>query len=384
MSSNQSEKEPIIAQLQALLDESVAAGVPGISAAIQTSTGTQWDLSAGYADIQTKAAIDKTTAFGIGSITKPFVAVLTLQLVQEGRLNLSDHAKSLLSADVLHGIQHAEEATIAQLLSHTGGITSWEDDRQWQKDGRGENIQPSKIWQKSETLDYVRRAGEDTGLKPGPFHYANTNYTLLGLIIEEITKSTAEAEIRRRILEPLQMADTYFEGFEQPRVDRTPHRYHWSTPTFHQTAGFSPHHKPVRDDLVDVTGTNLSVSWTAGGMISTPTDLLKFANGLREGKLLNAQSMAALMDWQPAFENIDMGRGVSRLRDSGLPGTWVGHNGGVLGFTAAWWWDYEGTCAVSVLANVGSSHAGDVPSHAARVAIKTKFLRLAAELAALG
>lgn len=381
MAEAELKQQEILEKLQSVLDQSAASGVPGISAAIQGSGTDQWNLATGFTDILAKNPISETSAFGIGSITKVFVAVVVLQLIQEKKLSLDDQAGSILGSEYLDGIQHAKEATIGRLLSHTGGIFSWEDDLRWQQDGRGRHVKPGKLWKKDETLQYVRRPG-DNGLELGKFHYANTNYTILGLIIERVTQNTAEAEIRRRILEPHNMADTYFEGFEQPVLDRTPRRYHWATDTFRNTAGVSPSFTQVRHDLMDVTGTNLSVSWTAGGMISTPTDLLKFASALKSGALLDPSSMRTLMEWRPADEKKDMGSGIFHLKDPDLPGTWIGHNGGVLGFTAALWWDNDNSCVVAILSNVGVSHAGTVPSSAAHVAISTDFLKLAAQLAA--
>lgn len=341
----------------------------------------QWHSVAGQSDILAQTPIEKATAFGIGSITKLFVAVVILQLVREGKISLEDQTFSILEADVLDGIPNAAEASIGDLLGHRGGIPSWEDDPRWIVDGRGRNIDYQKIWEKQETLEYVKQPGT-TGFPVGKYSYANTNYTLLGLIIERVTGNTAEAEIRHRILQPLDMEATYLEGFEQPSSDQTPHRYHWATDTFRWTAGISPQFIRVRDDLIDATGANLSVSWTAGGMISNPTDLLKFAVALQTGKLLDPASMTTFMEWQEADESKDMGHGIFRLKRVDLPDTWVGHNGGVLGFTGALWWNTDGSCAISILSNVGGSHAGEVPSSAAKVALSTDFLPLCAQLAA--
>lgn len=374
----ESTQKEILISLQSILDEAVANGVPGISAAIHTRQGQQ-DFSAGHSDLSTQAPIDKDAAFGVGSITKLFVAVVILQLIEEQKIALDGQAISILGPGIVDGIPHASEASIGSLLSHTSGIPSWEDDPTWIKDGRGENVKPEKTWGKAETLDYVKRPGV-TGFPVGKFNYANTNYTILGLIIEQVTRNTAESEIRRRILQPLGMSRTYLEGFEQPSSDRTTRRYHWATDTFRSTAGISPRVTQVRDDLVDVSGTNLSVSWTAGGMISTPTDLLKFAGALQNGRLLKESSLRTFMEWHEADETKDMGHGIFVLKRPSLPGTWIGHNGAVLGFNAGLWWNTDGSCAVAICSNAGVSHAGVVPSSAARVVGATEFLELAAKL----
>lgn len=151
-------QEEILAQLQSILDQSVASGVPGISATIHTQEA-QWNFIAGYSDIQTQTPITADTTFGVGSITKVFIAVVVLQLVQEKQLALYDHAVSILGVATLKDIPHAQEARIKDLLSHTSGIPSWEDDSTWIKDGRGENIRPERIWHKQDTLQYVRQPG---------------------------------------------------------------------------------------------------------------------------------------------------------------------------------------------------------------------------------
>ena len=391
----EAEQKSIHSSIQDKLDACVANGVPGVSAAVRTASGDEYHFQAGHANIVTRVPLDSTFAFGIGSITKVFVAVVVLQLVEDGRLRLEDTVSSILSQTEFFGNDpHAESASIEQLLNHTSGIASWEDDPTWIQDGRGKSIDPEKTWRKDETLGYVRPSAS-ASLNVEEFSYANTNYTLLGLIIERITEKTAESEIRRRVLQPLDMQHTYFDSFEEPSagLENKLRRYHWATPTFRETAGISPCFFTVegRDDLVDVTNSNLSVSWTAGGMMSTPSDLLKFAAGLRDGTLLSPVSLKTLMDWHKIDEKQDIGHGVFRLqmpRPGEKAASWVGHNGGVLGFSAALWWtiDQESSasesesarCAVSILCNVGASHAGkiSIPASAAHDPMRTELLEL--------
>ena len=421
-------QQTIFTRIQSVLDSCIADGVPGISAAIHTTSGETHHFQAGHADIISKCAANKNTAFGIGSITKVFVAVVILQLIEDQKLSLNETVSSILGTnDFLDKDPHAGKARIEDLLSHTSAIASWEDDADWIPDGRGRNLQPEKLWAKDETLRYVKPSAS-AELEKATFHYANTNYTLLGLIIEHITHNTAESEIRARILQPLGMEHTYVEGFEQPRpligtVSPPPRRYHRATPTFLRTPGLSPHFSfvppPPKDDLIDVTASNLSVSWMAGGMISTPSDLIKFATALQQrksrasGGLLTRASMATLMDWHPADQEKEMGHGIFRLRHP-VPEVgrrWVGHNGGVLGFSAALWWTIDegdvgggddggdfgaddagdvaggggdaggGGCIVAILCNVGSSHSGpEAPPTPAHSGPRNQILQLAAEL----
>ncbi len=365
-----------IAKLQAILTESIAAGVPGLSAAIATANG-HWNLTAGSVD--GVAPVEPSHIFGIGSITKVFVAVVVFQLIEEGKLHLSDTVGKVLSPDLYRDIDNAASATVELLLSHHAGIDSWEDDPVWIREGRGDKLDPAHAWGKAEPLEYIRRPRK-TAPNPGEYGYANTNYTLLGLIIEKATGNTAEREMRRRILGPLGMKHTFLEGFEPGANDVrvAPRRYHWATDNFREDAGVPPAFTE-HGQLIDCTGSNLSVEWTAGGMVSSASDLVKLAMALRGGTLLHPASMALLTAWTPITKNEDMGRGIFRRKD-GANEAWIGHFGSVLGFTGALWWKEKGDAVIAVIGNVGTVHCGKVPSSAAHVVVNTDMLELVTKL----
>ncbi|EXA46423.1 beta-lactamase [Fusarium oxysporum f. sp. pisi HDV247] len=368
-----------VAEIKAILRDSADAGVPGLSVAVCSLYKT-WTFTRGVSNLRSLEPVETKHLFGIGSITKIFVAVIVLQLVEEGKLRLSDTVSALLEPSVYRDIVDAGEATVARLLSHEAGIDSWEDDPSWIRDGRGSEMNPSYIWTKTEPLDYVRRP-KKTAPEPGRWYYSNTNYTLLGLIIEEVTRNPAESEIRHRILSPLGMTQTYFEGFESPPSEGLlPSRYHWSTDTFRDAAGTNPSFPPMSEHLIDCTSSNLSTEWTAGGILSSATDLATFAVALRDGKLLNSESLAIMTEWRPAANGEEMGHGLFRIkRPDG--GAWLGHFGRVLGFTAALWWKEGGDCVIVVLSNVGRMHAGNVPSSGSHVVAKSNLLEFASKLA---
>lgn len=367
-------------QLQAALEGAVAQGAPGVSAAIATRDGVIWTGAAGYADVKAKTPLTTSHLFGVGSITKVFVTTVIMQLAQEGRLDLNRTAADILGGEVTKGIANADRATLAQLLAHTGGVASWEDDPRWIREGRGSKLKPAHVWGKTETLDYIRGPGHPALNEPGEKHnYSNTNYTLLGLVIEKVTGNTAAAEIRRRVIEPLGMRDTFLEGFETFDMNKLPHRYHWATPTFEQTAGIAKGFKRVRPDLIDATGSNLSVEWTAGGMVSTPSDIARLALALRDARIVSPASLQFMTQWTPAWKDAEVGHGLFRTRTGA--GNVIGHNGSVLGFTGSFYWTEQGDAVVAVSSNVGTMHAGEVPASAAHVARKSEFATLAVRFA---
>jgi len=367
-----------VAVLQGLLDGGVAAGVPGLSAAVATGDGLVWTGVAGSADLATGAPVSPDMLFGIGSITKTFVAVVILQLVEEGLLDLNATSADLLGAAVAL-TPNADRATIAQLLNHTGGVPSWEDDPAWISDGRGATLDVDHIWGKTETMPYID--GHEPLAEAGAeYSYANTNFTLLGMIIEEITGEEAVDEIHRRVLDPLGLEDIHLEGFEPVPAERLPHRYHWATETFHDEAGVNAAFSDVRPDLIDATGSNLSVEWTAGGMVATARDLALYGAALRDGRLLNEESMAVLTDWFPVNDRVQMGHNVTRTTyPDGL--AVIGHNGSVLGFTGSLYWVEGGDAVVAVVANVGTMHSGRVPGSASSVARAREFVDAAIAVA---
>lgn len=372
-----------VAKINAILEQAVTAGVPGISAAVGSAHGL-WTFTAGMADLHSQQPIDLSHIFGIGSITKLFTAVVIFQLIEEGKLRLTETVGQLLEPEIYKNIDNAAEATITLLLTHQTGIDNWEDDPKCIKTSRGSELDPAHKWSKREPLDYLRRP-RLTAPERGNYYYSNANYELLGFIIESITQNTAEVEIRRRIIEPLAMEHTFLEAFESKHKGDIPRRYQFATESYRETAGMNPALPEVDDGrLIDCTASNLSVEWVAGGILSSPSDLIKFATALRDGRLLSRESLATMKMWRPTTNAAsEIGHCLFKMKDS-EENVWLGHFGGVLGFTGALWWKDDGDCVLSVLSNVGTMHAGKVPSSGAHVLLETKLREIAIQLTSVG
>ena len=363
---NQETKEAI----NSILENAVADGIPGPSLAIANRDGIVWTSTAGYADVESRTAVTTRHLFGIGSITKTFVAVVALQLVEEGRLSLLQTPQEILGADVVSGIANADRATIGQLLNHTSGIPSWEDDPEWIREGRGDKNEVGRIWGRTDTLDYLDDVPPTN--EPGDkYSYANTNHTLLGLIIEKITGNDIVDEIANRILIPVGITDIYLEGFQAIPLDRLANRYHYSTPEFKRDAGIHDDFPEVSPGLIDVSASNLSVEWTAGGMVVAASDLAIYAATYRAGALLTPESMAYAQDWLPIDESRDVGHGLFRIRHEKMQ--IVGHSGSVLGYTGAMFWHETDDIAVAIVANVGTMHIGQNLRGASSIATDPHF-----------
>lgn len=361
--------------LQEALEAGVCMGLPGICLAVScTDKDTSGDsffesFSDGYSDLSKQTLLRHDHLYGIGSITKVFVAVIVLQLVEEGCLDLDRSVFVYLPDDPCFGGLN-NGASIRQLLQHQSGIPTWEFQDDWIRDARGVHCS-TRIWHKHETLQYLK----DVPCQPPgiQFSYSNTNYTLLGLLIEHATGNEFADELQKRILDPLELKDTYLDGFSACSASRRPvNNYHFATTTFRNAAGISTISQEHSRFLVNTSLANLSTEFTAGGMISTMQDLNRFGVAVRDGTLLSKAMHDELFRYcAPATNTVgddSSGATGKKLEDGGdyychgicrkerRNGYYYGHGGLVLGFCSSMLL-FDKT-VVTVATNVGSMHSG--------------------------
>ncbi|MBF2003219.1 MAG: serine hydrolase [Synechococcales cyanobacterium M58_A2018_015] len=305
-----------IRALQTSLDQALGSTV-GAAAAISTPAG-RWLGASGIANLRTGFAVMPDDLFQIGSITKPFVSTVVLQLWQEGRLTLEDSLTRWLPSEVIASLPNAEQITLRQLLNHTSGIPDYVPILL----ESGVNL--FREWQPQELIELI--GNQSTDFAPGTdWSYSNTNYILLGLIIEQVTGNSVAAEIRERILDPLGLENTFFAGAEA--IPPTVSGY-WD----------------VNNDgnLDDVS--NLSLSWAgaAGALVSNTQDLIRFAEALFGGELLQPDTLAQMLDFRDDIpSNAFSGYGLGIARFKTTEGTFYGHTGLTLGFRSSLWYSPE-------------------------------------------
>jgi D-alanyl-D-alanine carboxypeptidase len=272
--------------LQNAMVQGITMGIPGISMAIGVGDSLLWWGTAGYSDLLRRVPVQTDDRFGTGSITKTFVARVILQLAEEGKVELDRPATHYVDLPILQRIPNAGSATLRHLLNHQSGVPTWEFQEDWIPLGRGRDMTLGYVWGKEETLEYCTEDLLPATNEPGGrYSYSNTNYTLLGLVIEAVTGNDAATEIRRRLLEPLGLDDTFLESFEEIPGGYVRH-YHYATPAFEAAAGVHRGFPEIRPYLVESTAGNLSPEWVAGGMVSSAQDLVRWARALRDGELL--------------------------------------------------------------------------------------------------
>ncbi|HEX2314845.1 MAG TPA: serine hydrolase domain-containing protein [Thermomonospora sp.] len=295
---------PPASPVRAALDRVVASGVPGVVALTRRDDRTaRW--ARGVRDLRTKRAIRTHDRFRIGSNTKTFVATVVLQLAGERRLRLDDSVERWLPGTIRDG----RRITVRQLLNHTSGLPDYsQDPRVLQPYARDRG----HYWAPRALVGLV----EDRPLsfRPGTgFAYSNTNYVLLGLIVEKATGRSATGEITRRLIRPLGLRGTGLP-VRDPRI-HGPHTRGYLTNVPGQ-------------GTVDITTLSPSIAWTAGGMISTTADLARFHRALFSGRLLRPAQQRALKTI--AARSGGYALGVARITTSCGP-AW-GHQGSFPGY----------------------------------------------------
>jgi len=353
--------------LQDALVQGITMGLPGISVAIGLGDEVIWTGTAGHSDVVGQVPVQPDDRFGVGSITKTMVARVILQLAEEGLVDLDETPAHYLDQPIIGEVYNTDTATLRQLLNHQSGIATWEFQEDWIPKGRGAGMEIGHIWGKTETLEYCTKDLLPATNAPGArYEYSNTNYTILGLVIEAVTGNSAAAELRSRILEPLGMNNTFLESFEEIPGGYVNH-YHYATPEFVEAAGIHEAFTELRPYFVESTAGNLSPEWTAGGAVASASDLVRWARAIRDGELLETQAMRdEVFTYYPPSEGRP-GRsqylqGIARTE--GFYGDYnaYGHSGGTLGFTAYMYWLEDTDVIITMVTNVGGMHSSLSPS----------------------
>ncbi|OSM10984.1 D-alanyl-D-alanine carboxypeptidase [Bacillus toyonensis] len=295
---------------QAMRD-TLQLGYPGILA--KTSEGGKtWGYAAGIANLNTKKPMKTDFRFRIGSVTKTFTATVVLQLAGENRLNLDDSIEKWLPGVIQGNGYDAKQITVRQMLNHTSGIA------EYSKSKEADFTNPKRMYTAEELVKIGLSAPPDFAPGTG-WSYSNTGYVLLGMLIEKVTGNSYAEEIENRIIEPLELSNTFLPG-NSSVIPGTKHARGYVQPD-----GAS--------ELKDVTYYNPSIGSSAGDMISTADDLNKFFSSLLGGKLLKEQQLKQMLTTVPTGI-AEIGRYGLGIYETKLPNgvsIW-GHSGGIPGF----------------------------------------------------
>ena len=292
----------------------VGAGYPAALAAVTDSKGESAGVAVGKGSLETGQAPLLDGEVRIGSNTKTFVAVVVMQMVQEGKVGLDEPIETYLPGLIKGEGIDASRITVRQLLQHTSGLPEHTDYYFSSNAAALENIQhyiPAR-----DLLDVA--LSKSAAFEPGTqWSYSNTNYIVLGMLIERVSQRPVGEQIDQRIIKRLGLSHTYFPGNGEKKIRGShPQGYHING----------------EGKLEDVTEMDASLPWAAGAMVSTPSELNTFFQAVFDGRLLTQASIDEMK------KGVDTGSGgmVYGLGLFGTPlscgGTSWGHGGGIFGY----------------------------------------------------
>ena len=262
------EAESLKARAQGLVE----AGYPAALAAVSDSKGESAGVAVGKGSLETGQAPPMDGEVRIGSNTKTFVAVVVMQLVQEGKVGLDEPIETYLPGLIKGEGIDGSRITVRQLLQHTSGLPEYTDTTP----GSGDIFQIKDHYiPPRDLLDTA--LGKPAAFEPGTqWAYTNTNYLVLGMLVERVSQRPVGEQIDQRIVKKLGLSHTYFPAPGDRSIKGThPQGYHLS-------AG---------GKLEDITEMDPAWGWAAGAMVSTPSELNTFFQAVFDGRLLTQASI---------------------------------------------------------------------------------------------
>ncbi|MGV9294326.1 serine hydrolase domain-containing protein [Amycolatopsis sp. NPDC003676] len=290
--------------VRAVAQDIVSSGATGVQ--IRTvHNGHSRTVTAGVSELDSRKPVSPHGRFRIGSATKMFTSAVVLQLVAEHRIQLDTPVEQYLPGLLPHG----NEITVRMLLQHTSGLYDYTESLPL----LGAGFEKIRFQHPSPESMVAVSTAKPLHFPPGSKHsYSNTNFIVLGMLIERTTGHAWGDEAARRILRPLGLHHTSVPG------DRTgipgPHAHGY---------------QEMNGKLVDVTELNPSMAWSAGEIISTTADLDRFVRALAAGRVVPPDLLAQMTAPRSATEEYGLGL---RTPATACGARVFGHTGGIPGF----------------------------------------------------
>ena len=322
------------------------ASYPGASIAFVLEDGRSGTASAGFSDVETKTPLKPTDRMPAGSIGKTFVSAVMLQLIEEGKVGLDDKLETSLGKESwFERLPNARDLTIRNLMTHSSGVREY-----FEVKGANATLlaDPDRVWKPEELVAFVLDTKPLFPADKG-WAYADTNYILVGMVIERATGKPLFEEVNRRLLHPLELARTIPSdkrilpetavGYSMPR------------------SPFGVEGRMIRDGKFVL---NPQFEYAGGGLASTPLDLARWCKALYEGKVFQKkETLEALL----AGVDSSAGRGGSKGSKYGLGvqirespwGTSYGHGGWFPGYLSEMEYFPSKKTAIAVQFNTDAS-----------------------------
>jgi len=327
------------AALQAKLDEWHKAGkFPGATLGVVLPDGESFGLATGYSDRAARTPMKPNDRMLAGSVGKTFAAATALQLVKEGRIGLDDKVEKYLGGEPWFArLPNAKDITVRQLMNHTSGLVRYEFKPQFTKDL---TANPEKAWTPAELVAYL--LDEKRPFEAGKgWDYSDTNYIVLGMIIEKVTGRKFYDEASRRLLKPLKLKDTIpQDGLKLKGV----------------VQGYAGPNNPFggKDAMIQEERftINPQFEWTGGGFASTAQDLARWAKMMYEGRAYSPDLLPEVLDGVSApMLGRETRYGLGVIVRKTQAGTSYGHSGFFPGYMTDMMYFPDSKIAIAVQVN---------------------------------
>ena len=327
------------AALQAKLDEWHKAGkFPGATLGVVLPDGESFGLATGYSDRAARTPMKPNDRMLAGSVGKTFAAATALQLVKEGRIGLDDKVEKYLGGEPWFArLPNAKDITVRQLMNHTSGLVRYEFKPQFTKDL---TANPEKAWTPAELVAYL--LDEKRPFEAGKgWDYSDTNYIVLGMIIEKVTGRKFYDEASRRLLKPLKLKDTIpQDGLKLKGV----------------VQGYAGPNNPFggKDAMIQEGRftINPQFEWTGGGFASTAQDLARWAKMMYEGRAYSPDLLPEVLDGVSApMLGRETRYGLGVIVRKTQAGTSYGHSGFFPGYMTDMMYFPDSKIAIAVQVN---------------------------------
>ncbi|MFJ7067903.1 serine hydrolase domain-containing protein [Streptomyces sp. NPDC101115] len=329
---------PDMAGVAAALNNAMANGAPGAMARYSGPEGVR-SRTVGVMNRETDAPMDIHARFRIGSVSKTFSTVVLLQLMDEGRLDLDAPVNSLVP-----GLLPDDRITVRHLLTHRSGLADYTD-KMFEHTVPGFESVRNRVFSYRELVDLS--LAEPRTTEPGAaYRYSNTNFVVVGMIIEKLTGRPVADAYERRIFTPLKLRGTSYVHPDTRIAGRHARGYLY----------------PDEEGAPPVDSTEQTVSWaqSAGAVISTPADLNTFMSALMRGRLLSPAMLDAMTTVTPTDTTGTRFYGLGLRRYDLSCGTRVyGHTGTVQGFYTYAFATRDGRRSLAALANTSNHGAAN-------------------------
>lgn len=294
------------------------------SLCIREGENVVFNKAYGFADVEKNISADRLTKYKIGSVTKTFTAVMIMQLIEEKKLNLQTKLNRFYPK-----IPNAEKISIYDLLHHRTGIVDYIN---------GDSITAKNIYRIHSKEEMIQKISDYKPLfEPGTKHeYSNSNYNLLGYIIETLTKKSYAENIQTRIVKKANLLNTYFPQGKIETSFGESYSYLFNGTKWEKVEEWEN-----------------SIAYSAGAIISTPADLTRFMYALFDGKLIKTSSLEQMKE-------IKEGYGKALMQFPFGERRFYGHTGGIENFRAVVGYYPTEKLGISLIVNGDNFNRNDI------------------------